>query len=246
VAFADDQPRQLLLDGVPAFDLPWWCGTCPYFFGRLDGADHTLSTDALTDRLTQGLDGIDDDVVATFSAILPEGRYLPLLLTVEPRLTRQGRPGDYFTGEFAATWGEHASTLDTDPETPYYRTFETRVDDDAHLFEFVVPLVRPAWNAMPTVAGHAELLRTTSAPTAVAVSTLDVSRPWVEAAKSSDWFEHWCLTHFLLDGHHKMQAAALTDRPLRLLSLVSLEESPAGDEAVARLPELRLRPRVGR
>ena len=240
VTFGADPTRRLLLDGEAAFDLSHWCGTCAYFFERLDGADHIMSVAALDDRLTSGLDDIDEDVVRTFSAILPEGRYLPLLMTVEPKLTREGWPGDYFTGEHTVIWGEFASTMAADPRTPYYRTFKSRSDDGDGFYAFVVPLVKPAWNAMPTVAAYAELLRTTSAPTAVAVSTLDVVRPW--AQKWSDEREHWYLTHFLLDGHHKMQAAALTGRPLRLLSFVTLDESPSGEKAVTRLPILRDRP----
>lgn len=240
VAFGE---KGLLLDGEPAFATQRWCETCAYFFERLDGADHTLSVAALQDRLTTGLDGIDEDVLQTFSAILPAGRYLPLLLTVDPLLTRHGWPSDFFTGEQAALWGEFAPYSDVDPGTPYYRTFETQLDDGDPFFEFVVPFVKPDWNSLSTVAEHAERLRTTSSPTAVALSMLTVVDPW-SSAMSED--VHWCLTHFLLDGHHKMQAAALTGQPLRLLSLVSTDESPAGEKAVARLPELRNRPRTAR
>ena len=88
------------------------------------------------------------------------------------------------------------------PRTPYYRTFETTIDAEAHLYEFVVPMVPPSWN------DSARVLRRTpsgcaqsSAPTAVAVTTLDVCAPAV-AATARDWYTHWCLTHFLLDGHH--------------------------------------------
>jgi hypothetical protein len=243
LSFGDDPTgRKLLVDGRAAFDLPYWCGTCPYFFQRLDGADRTLSMDALTDRLNDGLDGVDEEVVRAFSAILPEGRYLPLLLTVDPRLTREGWPGDFFTGENAAIWGEFAPlVLARGASTPYYRTFDSRREQGGGFHEFVVPLVEPAWNAMPTVVAHAERLRTSPAPTAVAVATLDTVRPWANEETAEN--EHWYLTHFLLDGHHKMQAAALTGRALRLLSLVTLDESPAGEEAVLELPEVR-RPRI--
>jgi len=34
------------------------------------------------------------------------------------------------------------------------------------------------------------------------------------------YYEHWVLTHFLLDGHHKIEAAARAGGSVRLLSLV--------------------------
>ena len=47
------------------------------------------------------------------------------------------------------------------------------------------------------------------------------------------------LTHFLLDGHHKMQAAAATGHALHLLTLVSIDASLAQQAEVERLPHLR-------
>jgi hypothetical protein len=43
------------------------------------------------------------------------------------------------------------------------------------------------------------------------------------------------LTHFLLDGHHKIDAAARQNRPLRILCVIALEEGLAGQEEIARV-----------
>nr|MCW2727147.1 hypothetical protein [Aeromicrobium sp.] len=85
-------------------------------------------------------------------------------------------------------------------------------------------MLPPAWNDRATVAGYAEKLTTSATPTAVAVSTLDVCQPAMDTA-STDYYAHWGLSHFLLDGHHKMHAAADSGRPIRLLSLLSLDGS---------------------
>lgn len=69
-----------------------------------------------------------------------------------------------------------------------------------------------------------------SRPTAVAVATLDVCEPPTDIGE--DVYEHWGLTHFLLDGHHKVQAAAETGAPITLLSLLALDASLAGSEQV--------------
>jgi hypothetical protein len=238
--------RVLHLDGEPAFELSFWCGTCGFLFRRLEGANRTLSLDELQDRLTDGLSGFDEEVIGAFAALLPEDDYLPLLLSLTPRLITPMRDGDYFAEEHLATWGPSPFWgLPEYPRTPYYRTFETPVSTGAHLFEFVVPMTPPTWNDEHRVAEHAGRLASTSAPTAVALSTLDVTQPAMDS-HSTDYYQHWGLTHFLLDGHHKMQAAAETGRPLQLLSLVAVGASLATPEQVSAIPALRARPAAPR
>jgi hypothetical protein len=234
--------RLLVVDGEPAFELSFWCGTCPFLFRRLETARQTLSLERVREQLAGAPAGPDvDGVVEAFGALLPEGEYLPVLLHVEPRLVVPGREDDYFSGEQVATWGlDQFWGLPEYPHTPYYRTFETAVDASAHLYEFVVPMVPPTWNARERVEEYAELMDQGTVPTAVAVSTLDVCEPALDL--SADHYRHWGLTHFLLDGHHKLEAAATTGRPVRLLSLLALGEGLAGPEDCARLPALRTRP----
>ncbi|MEU7820551.1 hypothetical protein [Catellatospora sp. NPDC049133] len=230
--------RFLWLGDKPAYELSFWCGTCAFLFERMEGANETCSIADVEHRLTDGLHDIDQDVVTRFSELLPRGDYLPLLLSVEPRLVRPSQPGDYFAEEQVAVWGmNNFWDLPENPRTPYYRTFGTRVDDGTHLFEFVVPMVPPSWNEAARVAAHAEALAERSTMTAVAVSILDICAP--AANITGEYATHWALTHFLLDGNHKMQAAAQTGRPLRLLSLLSVDASLALPNQVARIPELR-------
>ena len=145
----------------PAFELSFWCGTCPFLFKRLEGASRTLSIPELADRLAVGIAGIDVEVVSAFADLLPSGLYQPLLTTIEPKLVFPMKPGDYFADEQVATWNvERFWGLPQYPQTPYYRTFETAVSRDAHLYEFVVPMVPPNWNDLMRVAAMANQLCT--------------------------------------------------------------------------------------
>jgi hypothetical protein len=108
----------------------------------------------------------------------------------QARLVRPVEPGGYFAHEPVATWGINAfwDCPSTRP-TPYYRTFETAVSADAHLYEFVVPMVPPSWNEPDRVAAFRAVVEEASAPTAVAVSTIDISRPATDH-DSTDYYEH--------------------------------------------------------
>lgn len=240
--------RLLFLDERPAFELSFWCGTCQFLFKRLEGANQTASLEDVGQRLADGLDGIDEEIVDRFAELLPQGMYVPMLLQIEPRLVLPSDNDDYFANEQVATWNlEGFWGLPHYPQTPYYRTFETVVraearmyEAEAHLYEFVVPMVPPSWNEPARVTELAEKLARSSGPTAVAVSTLDVSQPANKAGP--DYYAHWGLTHFLLDGHHKLQAAAQIGRPLQLLSLLSVDASLATPETVQSVPDLLTRP----
>ncbi|WP_329566459.1 hypothetical protein [Streptomyces sp. NBC_01361] len=233
--------RVLAVDGKPAFELSFWCGSCQFLFRRLEGANESLSLEGVQERLAGQLPDPDGGVLDAFGTLLPEGDYLPLLLSVEPRLVVPGQEGDYFSHEQVATWGLDAFWgLPEYPHTPYYRTFESVVDDEAHLYEFVVPMVPPTWNDRERVEEYAEQMERGTVPTAVAVSTLDVCRPAMD--RSTDYYTHWGLTHFLLDGHHKLEAAASVGRPVQLLSLLALGESLSEASDQDRLAALRSQP----
>ncbi|WP_082518763.1 hypothetical protein [Leifsonia sp. Leaf336] len=235
--------RYLFLEGTPAFELSLWCGTCPFLFERKDGANGTLSRER--ERLSElegPLDSVSADIIQSFGSLLPIGDYLPLLLEVRPQLVAPTDERDYFTHEQVDTWGVDSFWgLPENPRSFYYRTFETEVDPNEHLYEFIVPMVPPGWNDQHRVSYYLDLMRGGTVPTAVALSTLDICQPATDV-ESIDYYAHWGLTHFLLDGHHKVQAAAELGVPLRLLAFVSLDDSLARPEEVARVPELLSRP----
>ncbi|WP_129666132.1 hypothetical protein [Phytoactinopolyspora endophytica] len=210
-------PRRLTLRAAPVFELNLWCGTCPALFKRLtepEIADLGLASH----RLNAGLERVDDEVLRVYGSVLPKSEYTVLLLEVTPSLVQPRSPFDYFTHEQVTTWGiDPAVGAPEDPGTSYYRTFETPVASNSHLYEFLVPMVPPTWNDAERVDQYADV-SVGGLGTAVAYSILDLLQPAV--AEGQDYYEHWVLTHFLLDGHHKIEAAARTGRAIRLLSLI--------------------------
>lgn len=229
-------PRRLTLRGLPVFELGLWCGTCPALFQKLsepEAADLGISND----RLNAGLETIEADVLRTYGKTLPRSRYTVLLIDVTPQLVTPGGASDYFSHEQVATWGvDPVVGSPENPATPYYRTFETAIGPNQHLYEFVVPMVPPAWNDEERVAKYSEDPGTAPV-TAVAYSLLDIVQPAME--EGDDCYEHWVLSHFLLDGHHKMQAAAIAGQPVRLLSLLDERISIPSPDELATLVEAR-------
>lgn len=236
-------PRRLTLRGVPVFELGLWCGTCPAVFQRLSEPE-SGDLDVANEKLNTGLTAIDDEVLRAYGRALPKSQYTALLLDVTPQLVAPGDATDYFSHEQVATWGvDPAVDAPGNPVTPYYRTFETPVGERGHLYEFVVPMVPPAWNVRQRVADYSDRLGRT-APTAAAYSLLDVIQPAMD--EGDDYYEHWVLTHFLLDGHHKVEAASAGGCPVRLLSLIDERISIASPEEIATAVEARSHARQSR
>jgi hypothetical protein len=236
--------RYLALDGRNAFELSFWCGTCPFLFERQEGANRTVAAEGLDAVLGDGLAAIKPEVIDAVSALLPEGEYLPLLTELVPVLTFPASAGDYFAEEQVRTWGiDSFWGLPQYPRTPYYRAGTQPVGSAAVLHEFAVPMVPPSWNKPARVSEHEAKLRGGAVPAALAVSILDICQPATDNLGAADpGLAHWCLAHFLLDGHHKMQAAARAGLPVRMISLLSVDHSLASRDDIADVARLLTAP----
>jgi hypothetical protein len=234
------QRRHLTLRGEAAYLLGVDCDTCAFLFERLGGANQTVAVPELAERLRRGLTALDDEVLGAFDGVLPRGGYRVSLLRARPERVALGSAGDYFVDEQPALWGlDGFWGLPHHPKAAYYRSLTRALGVGDGLFEFVVPMVPPTWLDEDRVAWYARRLAEGEAPTAVALTLLDVKAPAVWAGEPAVT-RHWCLAHYLLDGHHKALAASQTGHALTLLSFLAVEESQASPEEIGRcLDELR-------
>jgi hypothetical protein len=218
--------RYLLLDGKRAYDLGNTCQTCALLFERLPGATKSLAIQEAAEALRHSVTSLDEGVVAAVGAGLPQDDYLTVLAETSIDFVRPGDPADYFVREQVALWGEDRfDCLPHDPRVPYYRAGSLRIGERRHLFNFVVPMYPTKWLTFRTVAEYMREMETRGTGTAVTLSLLDVKAPtdW-EGEEHPDPDEHWLFTHYLIDGHHKLHAAAEKNKPLRLLSFVALSQ----------------------
>jgi hypothetical protein len=232
--------RFLLLDGKRAYDLGINCQTCATLFQRLPGANQSLKIQETAEALRRVVQSLDEEVVSTVALGLPEDEYIGALGDTSLLLVQPGDQNDYFLMEETALWGEDTFwCLPHDPRVPYYRAGQWEMGERRRLFNFVVPMYPAKWLTMGTVSEYVRKQETEGTGTAVAISILDVKGPadWVGVEPHGP-LEHWLLTHYLLDGHHKLHAAQLSGKPLRLLSFIAISQGVSTGEQVEEVLKL--------
>jgi hypothetical protein len=221
--------RNITIDSLPVYVTGNTCGSCGFFFQRIGKDAGTLTADEISARLNRGLASVDGEIIETTLPLLPPGRYWPRQYVLSPTLTRLGEFNDYYTHERVASWGrrdEYWGGIIADPMTAYYRGRTLPIDAEALLFEFIAPLQSFESLDVRRVDYYKSTMATGYRPTALALSDLSVQelvpywdyddRPEDKPAITA----HWCVTHYLIDGHHKMRAAADLGLPIRILSML--------------------------
>lgn len=227
--------RFLTINGKKAFHIGNICGTCSFFFERLEDANTSINAKDIIEQLNGGLRHLNPSTVQALERIIPTGKYKVLLQTILPKLVQPGESGDYFKEEQVTLWGIDGFRGQPHfPKTEYYRLLTTSLNDGRGLFEFLIPISSHGLLQSRRTSEYQELLNEGIASTAVALSILDIKSPEYYD-DDNELMSHWCLAHYLLDGHHKTYAAALNSKPLTLLSFLSLEHGISSQEDIAKL-----------
>jgi hypothetical protein len=197
---------------------------------------------------------LDSDLLAAAGSLLPTGDYAVAAVTIRPTLTGPCHPDDYFSHESLDLFGMPSyEGVPDNPRTPYWRAGSwvlppgtgawparegprPRPTNPKRFFHFIVPLEPPQHLDLERVRDYQRQLEAEAQPAALGVSVLDVRAPavtpWDKDEATYEYAEHWCLATYLLDGHHKMDAAARSNRPLQLLAFLSRDASVASEQDV--------------
>lgn len=229
--------RFLMIENKPAYHIGNVCGTCSFFFERLEGANKSFSIDEIRTNLQKGVSDLSSETIEKFKLILPKGDYFTAIFDINPYKVSLGEKTDYFSNEQIETWGiDGFWNLPHYPKIEYYRSTTIEVSKTEKLFEFIVPMFPENWLNNETVDFYRRQIETEQKPTAVAISVLDVKES-ADADEEVQFYSHWCLSHYLIDGHHKVFASNLENKPITLLSFLAVKESIASDEQIKKLFE---------
>jgi hypothetical protein len=169
--------------------------------------------------------------------VLERGLYHPTVLEGTVRLIEPGAPDDYFATDVVRLFGLEPPDYEmpSGPWTSYYklgsdhelaRTGRLSGPHKALVTAVVMPLHDPAQLDRERVEHWKQQQKAGRNLTAFAVSVLDNQQPAMEVSDPTyPYKEQFLLTSCLLDGHHRVQAAAEAGAPLRILSLLARDSS---------------------
>ncbi len=247
----------LTIAGERIFEYGCPCGTCGIVFRKL-----TSPVERVNDPEAVALLGELDDlppgrVLRRLARVLAPGTYHPLVLEAPVRRIEPGTTEDYFATDVARLFPPGANSQEaSSPGTPYYRLGSSdvleRTDMDgghyrALVTAIIVPLHDPATLDRARIDYWRHQHERGAQLTALAVSVIDDQAPACGVRPGPSpypYAEQLLFTSCLLDGHHRMQAAAELGVPVRILSLLSQENSltTADEDVVAMLGSYLRRP----
>ncbi|WP_404446397.1 hypothetical protein LG307_21370 [Sutcliffiella horikoshii] len=222
--------RYISIEGKKAFHIGNICGTCSFFFERLGGANGSnqgISPKEISEEFRKGITNLEDVFLSKVSLILPSGDYKVLLNEVIPEFIELGTEKDYFSNEQVQVWGMNSFWgLPHYPKVKYYRGITKELSNNSKLFEFIVPTFPVGWLEEETIEMYKSLISKEVKPTALCLSVLDIKEP-ADYEEETKHIQHWCLTHYIIDGHHKVFSAATQNQPITLLSFLATKEGIA-------------------
>ncbi len=227
--------RALSINGEATFHLGNVCDTCAFFFERLSETNNRLEVGELRQSLENGMTEITASVSETVIQLMPVSDYTVALLKIKPEQAIAGGTSDYFASEdrqFEEYIVDEGNIDLHDPKADYYRvggrseivmpsSFGT-----AKGFEFLIPITSKRELNSVRIDHFVEALSNGGLPTAIAVSLLDVKGPSVNDRT------HWCLAHYILDGHHKVAAAEQSSKEITLLAFIAHDHGVSSTEDI--------------
>lgn len=212
------------LHGVTVTRAFGWSSTAPALFevlpGRLQPPLPIIQH--IQEALSLGLDTLDPRVVTGLGALLPPGQYLVFLRHLRPRPVRLGDPDDYLSNELVTLCGQPPGRHRTEP---YYACdAESLVRRGQNGMDFIYlerTVILPTQAAsrldVDRVAHYRDQLRGGALPTAVTLLVSHCQNGMGIPTQSPPLGGLSVDMHHLLDGHHKVQAAAECGATLSML-----------------------------
>lgn len=257
IAFVEEGgfDRYLTIGDQKAFHMGNTCGSCNFVFRRLGAArvvenywwcNKTSSdgisnvTEEMISKLNSGLNTLDPKFVGELKLIMPKGNYEVILTQATPKLVSPNQPGDYFAEEQAELIGlDRWDELPYYPETKYYRLHKAPMPPYSRFFEFLIPIFCFGFLDKERIAFYENMLENGNMPTAVALSVIDSYAP-ADRRTETTIYKDVCLAHYLIDGHHKVYAAARLGKPLTILSFIAINHGKSTQSEVKECLQLLL------
>lgn len=219
---------------IPLHNVGYECDTCGGLFSLVEPIPKPLAAEQISGLLASTIDDITIDLLESLSPLLPKGSYRVGLLQCIPRL-RQSPSNSSLTEMEYQSYSFLGRSLAIEMIGICQRFSEDEPLPDPTKEEIYIELLEEDEVILPhrnyatldwsRVSHYISVLHGGVTPTAVALSIGEGRHPQGK-------YESKRLTHFLIDGHHKMFAAATSFKPIHILSFFSVTNTRVPLEAM--------------
>lgn len=228
--------RFITIDKQKVFHIGNICGTCGFFFlKQQDCSNLDMSEKKIIEKLNDNNEKIVYDDLIKLSEIIPNGAYNVIIGELTPSYIMPNSINDYFMNEIRESWGNYESGEQSEANTEYFRgdTLDFGIDENKNgqkYFEFLIPQFESEQLDFKRVNYYKTQMELGLFPTILTLGILDVKTsmqfPEIDGKEiEPNYPTHWCFANYLVDGHHKLRAAAEIKKPIRIISFVSKSES---------------------
>jgi hypothetical protein len=227
----------LTIAGERVFEYGCPCGTCGIVFRKVGSTAHHVN-DSEAVQLLGNLDSVPSNAeLRRLARVLEPGFYHPTVVEGTVLLIEPGALDDYFATDVVRLFGLEPPDYEkpSGPRTSYYklgsdreleRTGRVGGPHKALVTAVVMPLHEPSQLNRERIEYWKRQQNAGMNLTALAVSVLDNQEPAMSPVDHTYAYEEqFLLTNCVLDGHHRIQAAAESGAPVRILSLLAREFS---------------------
>lgn len=231
--------RFISIDKEKLYHIGNVCGTCEFFFLKQEkNLEINFNKEILISELNNGELKFDSESINKLSKLIPNGKYLVLETEINPQLVTIDSGNNYFTNEQREAWRYEEFDVQENNKLKFNNYFREDLVDFGKLkyehkhgfINFFVPLYPTKELNNKRVEFYSNEIENGKKPIIISIGVLDVKTseeyPEINGKEIEPEFgTHWCLANYIIDGHHKLMAAAKSKKPIKLITFISREES---------------------
>ncbi|MBI9051827.1 MAG: hypothetical protein JEZ00_20590 [Anaerolineaceae bacterium] len=227
----------LLVNGERIYEYGCPCGTCGIIFRKVGSTNHKISDPEAVQILGDLKKIPSSKGLQQLARVLEPGIYHPLVIEGKITSIEPGAANDYFATDVVRLFGFEPPEY-KEPSGPWTTYYKFRSDNEtgrtghisglhnALITAVVMPLHDPSKLNRERIDYWKQKHSQGNTLTAFAISVIDNQSPAMGSPDPTyKYEEHYLFTNCVIDGHHRIQAAAELEASVRILSFVSSQYS---------------------
>ena len=202
--------RELCINKQSIFSYGPNCETCEFIINKCNHFSSSITVNELRDILNHHVEELSGNIINQIQTILPNGTFGVIQRNVKPKISSN----DDFN--FSKDYTYYEINKINIAQMVNISKLENYTYQELNVNEYILPIQENIYFNENVIKQYEQMVLKQNTPCAIAISILEIHG-------RDNWFTI-NLLHFILDGHHKIRAAANTNSSIKLLSFINCEQ----------------------